>query len=202
MPTDYVQFGYQYIPMIVGPNNDVGVVFDNNGRFKIVRKPFGSSPTEVTYSGILSSQITNPATIADTAETDLYTFSLPAATLAVNGQGVRVTAVVTAAATATTKRLRLYFGATAFADTGALTLNAKSVRIYGEVLRTSATAQVAEGGYATNDATSVTTAGLQFAKSTPGETLANAITVKLTGLNGTANANDIVGSYFLVELIG
>jgi hypothetical protein len=178
--------------------------------FKAVKQWIGKLETlgnsvAAVITGLISVQDTAVSTAANTTETDLFTFSLPANVLESVGRAVKIRAWGTAAATATTKRMRLYFGSTVVADTTAITLNNKTWYIEAIVTRTNApsatNAQKAMGSYATNDGTSTTTAGLAFAKSTPAENTAAAITCKLTGQNGTANAADITAEHFEVELL-
>jgi len=143
---------------------------------------------------------TQGATIANTSETDLITIALPANLLDVNGNGIRLTAFGTCPATATTKRMRLYFGATVVSDTTAVTINNGAWKLDAIIIRTGATAQIAQGTEFSTQAagpSTVVSSSTQFG--TPAETLANAITVKITGQNGTANANDIVARGLMYE---
>lgn len=159
----------------------------------------GTGTDVLLPAGTINVNTTAVSTAANTAETDLITKSVAANTLSANGKMLRITAYGTCAATATTKRVRLYFGATAIVDTAAITLNSKSWMCVGYVIRTGAATQLATGEYRTNDSTSTTTAGLMLAQSTPAETLSGAVIVKITGLNGTANATDITCSALIVE---
>lgn len=155
---------------------------------------FGAATASV--GGTLTTSTAANCTIADTNETNLWTYSLPASTLNANGRGLRVTAFGNTAANANTKRVRLYFGATAISDTAAIAANSAGWKVRFDLLRTSATAQVAVGEwFVTGTSATVNT----FV--TPAETLSGAVTIKATGLNGTANANDICIRGAFVETI-
>lgn len=135
------------------------------------------------------------ATAANTTETDLATYTLPAGAINQAGAGLRVTAWGKTAANANTKRARIYFGATAVADTGAVAMNNVAWVATAIIARTAADAQVALGQmrHAATDIANLATA--------PAEALTGAVVVKVTGLNGTANANDLTIEGFLVEAI-
>jgi hypothetical protein len=149
---------------------------------------------QAVLNGTLNTGITPACTIADTNETTLFTYTLPASALNINGRGLRITAWGTMAATATTKTIKGYFGATVTANPGAAVYNGVSWRMTYEILRLTATTQ-------TSGALSTVGAVLLTGNTLPGETLANAIVIKVTGQNGTANLNDICFSGAVVEAI-
>jgi len=130
---------------------------------------------------------------ASTVDVSVASFSLPAGTLAVNGQALRLTAygnAVTQNATPTIK-----FGATAVANLVVTAGNAFSFVIH--VVRTGATTQVsgAVEGQATPTAT------MAVVRTTPAETLANAITIDFRGLvvaGGTLNYDAVMVEYLAV----
>jgi hypothetical protein len=156
---------------------------------------FGTSSSLATVGGTLSSNTTSTCTIANTSETDLWTYSLPANALSVDGRGVRVTAYFTYAANADTKTVKIYFGsASATLDNSATSGN--GVRGTMVVIRTGSNAQFlaadAVRGFAVSSSAVTTTTQTDTA----------AITIKVTGTNGTAAANDICFKGALVEAIG
>ena len=68
--------------------------------------------------GKLNIDNTTAGTTAVTTEETLLTYTLPANSLTQGGRGIRIRAWGTTAATATTKRIRLKFGATNVFDSG------------------------------------------------------------------------------------
>lgn len=156
----------------------------------------GSSSTSARIGGVIEVDIVSAATTAVTTEEILYTRSILGSTLAVDGQALEVLVGGSFAATATVKTVKVHFGGTSV-TLNATTGSPNGVDFTGKVtiFRTSATAQLinkeATAG-AVVQATGVTTAA---------ETLANAITLKVTGQNGTANANDIVLKSVIVRVV-
>jgi hypothetical protein len=147
-------------------------------------------------SGVLTTTTASAGTAADTNETDLWTYSLPANVLNANGKTVRITAFGTLAANANSKTPRLYFGGTLVAFNTVLSNN-QGWRLTADVVRTGASAQLASGLYAGG-------AGNGFLANlpvTPAASTTAAITIKVTGQNGTASANDIVFLGAVVELL-
>jgi hypothetical protein len=143
-------------------------------------------------------------TPAGTGKTDLKTFAVPAALLAANGDMLHFVAMFRTAANANTKRMTVEFGATILIDSTALGFNSESMRVEGYITRTGAATQVAYTAVFRNVgndvAWSTAIVGSNSFKS-PAETLANSITIKTTGQNGTAAANDIINDEFIVEFI-
>lgn len=168
----------------------------------------GLSRRNMSLPGIASTQFTaavNPATVV---ENTLFTYTLPAKSLNGNGKGVRIRAFATAAATAGTKRVRLYFGATVLMDTTATAFAsaATGILMMADVIRVSKSVQA---GYAlcntavspTVGTTAPTTVSGLLAAVAATENTSNAIVIKLTGLNGSAVASEITGVEFIVEVI-
>jgi hypothetical protein len=140
---------------------------------------------------------TTATATATTAESDLLSYSLPAGRLASSGAGIRIRAwgTGTTASTAVTRRVRLYFGATVVADSGAVNVPV-SWQLEATVLRTSAAGtQEAIGNVlaSTGGVGSVT-----YARAAPAETLSAAVTVKVTGLC-TASTGVLTQTGFVVE---
>jgi hypothetical protein len=154
----------------------------------------GTGTADATLGGTLTVSTTQTGTTAVTTEEDLWTYSLPANTLSSNGKTVRITGWISTAANANTKTVRVYFGSTVIATRNTATA---SLLMWFEayVVRTSATAQI---GRARRD---VEQGALNYSFTTPAETLTGAVTIKITGQNGTASANDIVLAGAVVELL-
>jgi hypothetical protein len=157
---------------------------------------FGFGATTARASGVLSVNTTQAATAANTTETDLWTYTLPANALDQDGKAIRVTTWGTTAATANTKRMRLYVGSTLVADNGATAANNLSWRHTVLIIRTGAAAQVNLGEYQIQNTVSATAGHVASTADTTA-----AITIKLSGTNGTAAANDIVFRGALVEAL-
>lgn len=126
-------------------------------------------------------------------EDDLHTYSLPAAMLSVNGQWVEIESAVKYAATANSKQLKVYFGATAVHDTGASIANGTTISVKVRITRTGATTQRSISR-CTSDNALVPSVPIY---SEPAETLANAITIKLAA-TGVAD-NDIVAKSTVIK---
>ena len=152
-----------------------------------------------TITGIVFHNLTiNTTTVGNvgTGEDDLRTYSVPAATLAVNGDHVEFEAAGTFAATANNKRVKAKFGATTILDTGVLAITAAGDwQITGKVIRTGAATQKCVALFTCTDAALPTLTDY----STAAETLSGAVTLKLTG-EATAN-NDIVQELLIVRLL-
>lgn len=151
--------------------------------------------SSATINGTATTSTTAACTIADTTETVLWTYSLPAGALSANGRGLRITTWGTAGATANSKTIKVYFGATLLAN-AANALNGAAWRTTAVVLRSGAATQVANG-----DVVFGSWSAASHVAVTPAETMANAITIKMAGLNGVAAANDICFAGAIVETL-
>jgi hypothetical protein len=162
----------------------------------------GTGTAEAGVGGVLYISTTSAQTGANTTETDLQTYSLPANTLSTNTYGVRITAWGTTAANGNDKTLKIYFGATAVVNTGAGSNNAHTWRSVAEVFRTGASAQEAIG-VALSKAGGAWNGSMlgQTTSSQPAADTTAAITIKVTGLNGTASAGDLVCRGMTVEFL-
>lgn len=143
---------------------------------------------------LITSSSVQAATIADTNETTLWQFPLPANFLNENGRGIRVTAWGSCAANGNTKTVKAYFGSDSHTViSGAV--NNTSWWTQLTYLRASSASQRRfnwSGFGGTLNAPTV---------SSPTEDLTATVLLKITGTNGTASANDIVFTSVLVELI-
>ncbi|MBL7739620.1 MAG: hypothetical protein JNK14_10395, partial [Chitinophagaceae bacterium] len=120
-------------------------------------------------------------------EDDLQTYSIPAGTLATDGDYIDFVMSFSVAVNST---LKVYYGATQLFSYAALATDAV-YRVTGQIVRTGAATQRATFVMTAGGATVVT--GYQ----TPTETLSGAVTLKATG-QGTSN-NDIVQTLTLVN---
>lgn len=156
---------------------------------------FGSGQTEGSVSGVLTVSTTQAATIADTNETTLWSYSLPANTLSANNKGLHIYAVGTYAANGNAKTVRLKFGSTNVNGTGG-SPNGGAWRIDAYIYRTGASAQLATGEHGSN---TIGYGNLQL--TTPAEDTTGAITIAVSGQNGTASASDIVFRSVVVRVL-
>jgi hypothetical protein len=133
---------------------------------------------------------------ADTTEDTLCTFTLPANTLATNGDALRYTIAWSHAANADVKLFKVYFGATSMTLVNGAANNTKG-QAQLVVLRTGAATQTMfivaaqQGG-------SVVTA----TQASPTETLSGTLVVKVTGQDTSAStANSVVLTSLIVEVL-
>lgn len=147
-------------------------------------------------TGLLYSKYTDTLTTAVTTEEVLATYTLPAATIAADGKGIRVIASGTTAANANTKTIRLKLGGTTYATNAVTTApNASAWEAEFTILRSGAATAVAVG----KAVFTATSEGIQRGTGTP--TWANANAIEVTGQNGTASAGDITVSMVTIELL-
>lgn len=164
-----------------------------NGRYTLLLSKAGvtfdadDTVDLVLHDPAIGVNTTPGSTPASLVETDLSTLSLRAYQLNVNGQTILLEAAGVTAANTNEKTVRLKWGATTL-----LTLvvapgaaAAKAWWIRARVTRTGAAAQhaVAMGGFDGSSLVVVTTA--------PTADLTQAVTAKVTGQNGVAQAGDI-----------
>ena len=156
----------------------------------------GSGSETFRPDGIIGINTDASATGANTTETDLITFSLPANSLSASARGVQIKAWGTTANNANTKTARVYFGNSVLVSNNVTTApNGVSWILEAEVFRTGSSTQDAIGqGIAGNVAQSASF-------SLPTEDCTGIITIKVTGQNGTATASDITAQGMLVRYL-
>lgn len=148
-----------------------------------------------TVTGTLTTAYTAVGTTAVTTEEDLWTYSLPAGALNADGRGVRIIAWGTFAANANNKTVKVYFGATNNSSASYTTApNGTLWKFTVDILRGSATTQFGSSLFSAGGLSGTNIMA-------PTETLSGAVTIKVTGQNGTAVANDIVFRGGYVETI-
>lgn len=137
-----------------------------------------------------------------TGETDLYSDTIPAGMLAVNGDKFHaIYSGVTVSSATATRRLRVYFAGTAIFDTAALvTASISDFVITVDIIRVSATVvrysiSIVDPGLATQPLPSI--------GELTGLTLSNTNILKLTGQAGSTGAatNDIVAKMGYVQYL-
>lgn len=169
------------------------------GAGTVIAYLLGSTQPQPT-AGILNVQTGSIGTPANLLETTLFTYNLAAALLGTNGSGVRLKAWGTLAANGNTKTVRLYFGATVVVafSTGA---NADHWIVDATIIRTGANTQNSSGEsrHASSTADASLTGRVKTAS--PAEVTSAPITVKVTGINSVASANDIVANGFIVDTL-
>lgn len=146
--------------------------------------------------GVINVQTGSVCTGANTTETDLFSYTLPADTLSANGKAIRVTAIATTAANANNKTIRLYLGTQAATDTGATAFNNTDVFSTYTAIRTGASTEESMGLASTASNGNVRGSRLAGTQNT-----AATMTIKITGQNGIASANDICAKSLLVEVL-
>lgn len=155
--------------------------------------------TSVRVGGLLTFDSTQAATGANTTDTTLYTYTLPANVLDLDGRLLRVVAYGSLGATSNTKTVRLKWngtsGTTVVSFVG--TNNASKWMIIGYVLRTGSNTQDVFGylpmGGASQDI------GPNNATATATDSAA--IVLAITAQNGVAAASDIVYEGSFIELL-
>lgn len=128
-----------------------------------------------------------------TGETDIYTYTTPASTLANDGEKVFFNYTLNLADITATATIKCYFAGTAIANTGALTVSATgAVIVTGWIVRTSSTTARASVNIASPTAS---TAVYTSQTDLTGLTLSGTNIVKVTAQagGGTGGSNDIVG---------
>jgi hypothetical protein len=184
-------------PVISGGTIDnavVGVTTPAAGTFTTLNGKAGNSTSNVRITGQITAQLSTTGTGADTTEDTLQTFTLPANTLDANGRCLRIRAWGTYGATATNKTIRLYFGVVIYNST-ALAQNGTSWILEAEVYKTGSNNQTSWATILAGNSDP----GAQV--NTPNQTDSSGIVIKVTGQNGTANANDIVCNGMSVLMI-
>lgn len=130
-----------------------------------------------------------------TGEDDLKSFTLPANSLAYNGDFVEVEMRIVVANNANQKRVRIYFGGTNIFDTGATglaILTAYDIRIHMVIVRTASNVQT---GYLTYISQGGVLGGVGIDQT---KTDTADIIIKATGETNAASDNDVSQKYLIV----
>lgn len=150
--------------------------------------PGTSGVLEQSGAAVLANSSTNVTTTLVATEQDLFNFSVPGNTLSANNQFLYLQFRDRNAATANTKQLRMYFGATLIGDTTAVASNNNWWNGDCIIWRTGAATQKAICGAAniTNTGSWATGSGGGMTITTPAETLSGAVVVRITGTDAVA----------------
>jgi len=138
------------------------------GEFRVI----GPTAREVR---VLNSQFADAGNVG-AGEDNLQTFSVPAGTLAYDGDSLVVDMTFTCAANVNNKQFKAYFGATAVYASGTVAANGDTLSLRMVVVRTGAATQRA-WVMASSSNSSFAVSGF----ATPTETLSGAVVVKATG---------------------
>jgi hypothetical protein len=132
---------------------------------------------------------------ADTTEDTLFTYSLPANTLANVGQEVDIEAWGSVAASSATKTVRVYFGASVI-TLAYTTTQTGNWRARLRVVKQAASVQLVLGEA---DALGATTTRVLANITTGADTDTNAIVIKVTGQSSVATANLILANGIIIN---
>lgn len=174
-------------PKIEGDGEtNVDLLFQGRGTGRLVT-PAGVPGTTTTNSKIGGSLHANGTAVGNVGagEDTLMSYTLPANVLGTNLDRVEIVAWGDFAANANSKRIRFKFGATTILDTTALAINNNSWRLQATIIRTGATAQLANAAIWSGDALLYSKTG----NASPAETLSGTVAVAFTG-EATAD-NDV-----------
>lgn len=152
----------------------------------------GTSTNDAAVGGVLFVSTTAVGNVG-TGTDDLISYSVPANTLAVNGQSVEFEAWGTIANSAGTKTLLAVYGATTVLTAAFAAVTGDEWVMRGRIVRTGAATQKAHGSVVVTEPSNPTTANV----TTAAETLSGAVTLKIQGV-GTAN-NDVVCEGLVVK---
>lgn len=187
-------------PVINGGTIDNAVIGGTTpaaGTFTTLLGEAGNSTSNIRAAGQITAQLTATGTPANTSETTLQTFTLPANALDAVGRGVRIRAWGTLGADANNKILRLYFGmsTTIHPGFGGTSANGSAWYFDAEVRKTGSNTQTAFA----NLVVGFSDIGVNV--SAPNQVDTAGIVIKMTGQNAVAVANDIVCNGMTVEFI-
>lgn len=158
----------------------------------------GASTETAKLGGIINTDSVQAATAANTNDTTLFSYTLPADAMNANGRILRFTAWGSFAANGNTKTIRLKWngtGGTSIMSYSASPNNQNWV-IQGTVIRTGSSTQDYYGTTVLGP-----TAATNATFGTAAATDTGAITLHVTAQNGTAAASDIVYEGSLIEFL-
>ena len=167
----------------------IGVVPGGN---PAVGNHYATAATVGQIGAALYTSTASVGTSAAATEQTLGTYSLPASWLAYNGRKLVIRASFSAGANGNNKTFKCFFGASVISS-GVLTTNAKNGSCEMYVTRIGASTQIVYANMLV-DTTPIT----GYVNLSSAETDTAAITIKFTGTNGSASANDIVMNDFSV----
>lgn len=183
---------------ILSLDENQNATFTNDVTADTITLTAGTGSGTYKASGVIDVDSTQAGTDANTDEKTLRSYTLPANTLATDKDAIRWIGVFTIPANGNTKTIRFKFGGTTvIAPTG--TINNGKVVATITVTRTGATAQDASGyAHSTQISGGISPS---VGVTTASETLSGAVTMLITGQNGSSSANDIVYETSSVEYL-
>lgn len=120
----------------------------------------------------------------------LYTYAMPANTLAVNGQALTIEVAATTAANANNKTLTVVFGATTIGTSTAAGFNGESMLMRCQVYRVTNTTQKARCNFQSfTSGTLTANQNAVIVSTAPGETLSGGVNILVRGTTPTAAAD-------------
>ena len=150
-------------------------------------------------ASIVYNTTANNATAANTTKTTLKTYTLPADTLAVDGDILIIRAIFQTAANANGKTVGIDFGATTVA-TATFDANNDTFEVIAIINRVGQNSQSSMGKALQWDTSSGAAVGNYGSYTTPAENLAADIVINIFGTNGMAAASDIISRQASVEV--
>lgn len=140
---------------------------------------------------------------ANTSEQSLHAFTIPAGTLAANGDAIHLRTWYQAAANANTKYAKIVYGATTIMDSTDETYNNIGFIVEAMVFRISATVQKAlVSAYQPNvNVTYATAAGGGFNISAPAETLSGTVVIDVRAQSDGGAANDWIALATVIDYL-
>jgi hypothetical protein len=154
----------------------------------------GTGTATAYVSGVLFVDTTPHGSLANLLETDLLEYLLPANTLAENGRGLRITIMWQTAVSGGTKVVRLYFGATQVGSYGS-TGSGVVGQIVAYVFRKGASLQLTWSFITQANGLGTAT------RESPTSPLDEEVSIRVTGTNGLAVANEIVLHSMIIEAL-
>lgn len=160
---------------------------------------FSAQPTVIIGTGSGSARMAGTLNVSGTVtgnvgvgEDILATYTVPADTLAANGQALRISAWGTTAANGNNKEGRIRFGGiggTVVADTGVGAFNALAWNMNAIIVRTGAATQTSTGN------AFISNSAFTTSRTAPGQTLSGTVDIVVTG---EATNNDDIQIYGLI----
>ena len=154
----------------------------------LLRATAGVVSADTTVGTTLTSSVTSTGNTAG-VDTNLFTYSVPASTLAATGDSLEFSVFGTSAALGSAQ-VKVKFGSTTFFDSGAMSNISTEWTLNGSIVRTGAATQIASAALLSGSNSTYTGYG------TPAETLSGSVTLSIIGYH--ASANQVTGKYFKV----
>lgn len=160
-----------------------------------------ASGLRMSYGGVVADFYTD-VNNSGTSETDIYTYTTPASTLAATGEKIEFSYTINLSDITATAQIQVYFAGASIGNTGALTVSATgAVIVSGYIIRTgSSTARASVSISSPTASTAVYTSQTDLT----GLTFTNTNILKVTGTAGGAGggSSDITGKLGWVRWFG